>query len=317
MRIIALVPGGVGNQLLFFPTLQTLRQQYPQAAIDVLVEPRAKAAYRVCKNVDNVLIFDYRDRSSLADYLNLLGIIRDREYDASLSLGTAWVVELIMWLNGIPTRVGYQGNSSFYLSNPVVPKPDGYLPHMYHDLLRGLQIDTPCPPLKINVPKEDIDWAETEQQRLNIKDSGYILIYGEDVGISGDEDTYPLASWQQIIENIQHKAAGLPAVLLQTAENSEWNTSMMSMGKNLMAIAPRDIGKLAAIIAGANVILCTNSTPMQLAIAVGTYTVALLGEEEALKYLSPSSENCIAIHSSSGKIGDIEPQTVLKQMWQG
>lgn len=112
----------------FFPTLQTLRQQYPQAAIDVLVEPRAKAAYRVCKNVDNVLIFDYRDRSSLADYLNLLGIIRDREYDASLSLGTAWVVELIMWLNGIPTRVGYQEILLFISLIPWFPNPTATCP---------------------------------------------------------------------------------------------------------------------------------------------------------------------------------------------
>lgn len=316
MRIIALVPGGIGNQLLFFPTLETLKQQYPQATIDVLVEPRAKAAYRVCKNVDDILIFDYRDRSSLADYLNLLGIIRDREYDASLSLGTPWIVESIIWLNGIPRRVGYQGNSAFYLSNPVPYKSEQYLPQMYHDLLQGFEIDALCPPLRINVPKEDIDWAETEQERLKIEDSGYILIYGEDVSISGDDDTYPIPKWQQIIEDIQQKAADLPIVLLQSAENPEWNTAMMSLGKNLIAIAPPDIGKLAAIIAGANLILCTNSDSMQLAIAVGTYTVAMLKAENAAKYLPTSTENCIAIQSSSGKIVDIEPETVLKQMWQ-
>ncbi|NEO28783.1 MAG: glycosyltransferase family 9 protein, partial [Kamptonema sp. SIO4C4] len=56
MRILALVPGGIGDQILYFPTLATLKQQYPDAAIDVLVEPRAKAAYRVCQNVNEVLL---------------------------------------------------------------------------------------------------------------------------------------------------------------------------------------------------------------------------------------------------------------------
>jgi len=51
MRILALVPGGIGDQLLFFPTLESLKNQYPQAAIDVIVEPRAKSAYRVCPYV--------------------------------------------------------------------------------------------------------------------------------------------------------------------------------------------------------------------------------------------------------------------------
>ncbi|WP_036485139.1 glycosyltransferase family 9 protein [Myxosarcina sp. GI1] len=316
MRIIALVPGDIGNQLLFFPTLETLRQQYPQAVIDVLVEPRAKAAYQVCKNVDNVLVFDYRDRSSLADYLNLLGIIRDREYDVSLSLGTGWFVESVVWLNGIPRRIGYQGNSDFYLSHPVVAQSDLYVPQKYHNLLQGLQINAPCPPVTINVAKEDIDWAEQEQQRLNLKDSGYILLYGEDVAISEAQDTYPVDKWQQIIENIQQKQTGLTTVLLQTSENREWNTAMMSASNKLIAIAPPDIGKLAAIIAGANLILCTNSTPMQLAIATDTYTVALLKDKAALKYLPDSSESCVSIASPSGKIADIEPELVLKQMWQ-
>ncbi|MDJ0550859.1 MAG: lipopolysaccharide heptosyltransferase family protein, partial [Microcystis sp. M49637_WE12] len=39
MRILTLVPGGISNQLLFFPTLETLQQTYPQSSIDVLVEP--------------------------------------------------------------------------------------------------------------------------------------------------------------------------------------------------------------------------------------------------------------------------------------
>ena len=41
MRILALVPGGIGDQILFFPTLENLKTQYPNSTIDVMVEPRA------------------------------------------------------------------------------------------------------------------------------------------------------------------------------------------------------------------------------------------------------------------------------------
>jgi len=47
---------------------------------------------------------------------------------------------------------------------------------MYHDLLQGLGINSPCPELALNV-KPDIDWAESEQKRLGFR-SGYILIHG-------------------------------------------------------------------------------------------------------------------------------------------
>ena len=105
MRILALVPGGIGDQVLFFPTLTTLKKEYPNALIDVLVEPRSKAAYRVFPSVHEVLYFDYKDRNGLADYLNLLGIIRDREYDVALSLGRRWTVGFLLWLNGIAVRI--------------------------------------------------------------------------------------------------------------------------------------------------------------------------------------------------------------------
>lgn len=312
MRILALVPGGIGDQILFFPTLETLKKQYPQAAIDVLVEPRALAAYRVCKYVNEVLLFDYRDRSSLADYLNLLGVIRDREYEASISLGTPWTVELIIWLNGIPKRIGYRDNSSLFLSNPVALKSEQYLPQMYHDLVTGLGIKQPCPPVTINVPTQDIDWAEAEQKRLGIKDSGYVLLYDR-----ADNNTYPISQWQKIIGDIQQKQSELPLVLLQTADNQAWVTEIMSRNNRLMAIALSDIGKLAAIIAGANLMLCTNSTLMQLAIAVGTYTIALLGSSDSYKFLPPDKHSCVAIPSTTDKIADIKPEKVLEQIWRG
>ncbi len=73
MRIVALVPGGIGDQVLFFPTLDDLQQTYPNAQIDVVVEPRAAAAYQVSKSVQNTILFDFKGRNSLADFGNLLG----------------------------------------------------------------------------------------------------------------------------------------------------------------------------------------------------------------------------------------------------
>ncbi len=146
MRILALVPGGIGDQILFFPTLDDLKQSYPNAQIDVIVEPRAKSAYRVCKSVKEVLTYNFKDRNSMADWGNLLGIIRDREYEAVISLGQRWSVGLLLWLTGIPQRVGYSGNNNgLFLTNPVPLKKEQYAAPMYHDLLQGFKIKNPCP----------------------------------------------------------------------------------------------------------------------------------------------------------------------------
>ena len=314
MRILALIPGGIDNQLLFFPTIETLKNQYSQAAIDVLVEPRAKKAYRVCKNVDDVLVFDFQDRNSFADYLNLLGIIRDREYDALVSLKTSWRIKLLLWLNGVPIRVGYQDDSSLYLSNSVLRKSEQYKAQMYHDLVTGFGIQTTCPALTINVPTEDISWAESEQQRLGLNDSGYIVLC-DDPSATEEVSVYPISSWQKIIEDINRRETGLSIVLLQTGNNQAWVTTMISANNSLKAIAPPDVGKTAAIIAGANLILCNNSTPMQLAIATETYAF-ILATKEDIKAIPPEKDNCVVIQSNTNKLRDLESEVIIKQLWQ-
>lgn len=315
MRILALVPGSIGNQLLFFPTIETLSKQYPQALIDVLVEPSSKQAYRVCKNVKEVLVFDFQDRNSFADYLNLLGIMRDREYDAVISLTTTWRIKLLLWLNGIPIRIGYEDDSQLYLSSSVARKPEQYKAEMYHDLVAGLGIQTPCPPLTINVPTEDISWAESEQQRLDIKSSGYILL-SDGRSSTANTSAYPISGWKKIIEDIEQRNTGLSIVLLQTDTNQDWVTTMIAANSNIKAISPPDVGKMAAIIAGANLILCDNSTSMQLAVATGTHTIALLTNQDT-KELPSHNESCVAVSSSTSNLSDITPEMVIDKMWQG
>lgn len=319
MRILALVPGEIGDQILFFPTLADLKQRYPNAAIDVMVEPRSKAAYRVCQYVNEVLTFDYKDRSSLADYLNLLGVIRDREYDAAIATNIPWTVGVILWLNGIPVRVGYKSESSWYLSNPVELKQEQYLAHMYHDLVQGLGIYNSCPELKINVPRQDIDWAETEQQRLEIKDTGYILIYDRPTPIASSDGvnvTYPIAQWKQIIKDIQTKQPSVPVVLLQDLDNEAWIKSIFQPGSNLKKTTPSDIGKTAAIVAGANLVLCVDSAPMYLSIAVGNYTIALLPKTKASILLPSNTKNYVGLESTTDRVADIKPETILERIWQ-
>lgn len=309
MRILALVPGEIDDQILFFPTLETLKKQYPKAAIDVIVEPRAKSAYRICPHVHEVLMFDFKDRNGLADYLNLLGIIRDREYEVVLSLSKRWTLELLLWLNGIPTRVGYKTNTAWFLSNTVPLKAQQYKAHLYHDLLQGLGIQSGCPDLKVTLPKEDIDWAEAEQKRLDIKDKGYILIHGN--------SDYPVASWKQIIADIQGKQPDLPIVLLQPSlQDKDWVEPLQENRPNLKVIAPPDIGKLAGAIAAANLLVCGKGVPLHLSVAVGTYTIALLDSSEASKLLPDNRERYISISSASGKVADIAPETVLQAVWR-
>ncbi|HLP88927.1 MAG TPA: glycosyltransferase family 9 protein [Nostocaceae cyanobacterium] len=312
MRVVALVPGGIGEQILFFATLDDLKRSFPNAQINVVVEPRSKAAYRVSKSVHEVLTFDFRDRNSLADWGNFVGTIRDREYDAVITLNQSWLVGLILWLTGIPKRIGYQGKGSAFLTDTVERNPNQYLGAMYHDLLKPLGISNHCPELALSLPKPDLEWAQKEQKRLGIHETGYILIYGDSSQLPPDYN-YPVEYWQEIIQECQKKQPDLPVVVIQETDD-ESGRSLLESCPDVKVTSPDDIGKLAAIIGGASLMLTIADIPLQLGVAVQTYTIALFGPSNPAQLL-PTSEKFLAIKSPTNKTADISPKTVLEKIW--
>jgi ADP-heptose:LPS heptosyltransferase len=323
MRIVAFVPGGIDDQILFFPTLDDLKRYYPKAQIDVVVEPTSKGAYRVSKSVHEVLTFDFKDRNSLADWGNLVGTIRDREYDVVITKQQNSSVGFVLWLTGIPVRIGYKDKGIGFLTNSVPAKTQQYAPNMYHDLLAGLGIKSLCPELAINVPKPDIDWADKEQKRLGVQETGYILIYGgsaQSGKVKGLDTIYPLGNWLEIIQEIQLKQPEMPVLVVKDKDNEDDLVFSLSNALNIKVTSPTDIGKLAATIAGANLLLCTDSAAMHLAVAVQTYTIALFGPTEPT-FLVPDSDRpsdrLLTIKSPTGKMADISAKTVLDHIWAG
>lgn len=319
MRIVALVPGGIGDQILFFPTLADLKKAYPTAAIDVVVEPRSKGAYRVCPSVSEVILFDFKDRNSPADWANLLGVIRDRYYDIALSLGRNWGVGLLLWLTGTPARVGYSNGGNLFLTRSVPLKTEQYAAQMYHDLLTGLDITTPCPPLSITLPKSDIDWADGERTRLGLGDAGYVMIHAgcsELARQKGIDKLYPVVSWKAIIQDFQTRQPDLPIVVAEGEADAAIVSALTQACPGVKVTRPGDIGKLAAMIAGANLMLCTDSAPMHLAVALQVYTLALFGPTDPAKLL-PQNEKFQGIASPTGMMADLSPDTILKVVWGG
>lgn len=318
MRILALVPGGIGDQILFFPTLDDLKATYPNAQIDVVVEPSAKAAYRVSKSVSDTILFEFSGSNSLADWGNLLGVLRDREYDIALSLSQGWGTGFLLWLSGIPTRIGYAGGAAqSFFTKTIALNPDQYEAAVYHDILKGLDIARPLSEVAVSVPSKDLEWADAERKRLGLQDGGYVSIYpGADVGRSRSVKSYPIASWQKIIQDFQQKQPDLPIVLIRSEENAAIAADLIKLCPGIKATAPENIGQLVAMVAGASLVLSTDGPPLYAAIAAQTFTLALLGETKAEKVL-PKSDRVLGIQSPTGNMTDIAPQMVLDRVWGG
>jgi ADP-heptose:LPS heptosyltransferase len=304
MHILALVPGGISDQILFFPTLETLKRVYPNAAIDVVTEPQTVGAYGITPTVRKTIPFSFGDSNSLADWSNLLGVIREQEYELAITLKGGFAIGLLLWLSGIPRRIGFADQGTPFLTQSVPDKAAQYFGQRYHDLLQGVGITTPCPQdVTVSIPRKALEWAEGEQKRLGLMESGYLLV-------DATQGNYPTQSWRLVLKNIQEQQPTLPIVMVQQEIPLELPGLMQESGIAIKTVVPEDLTRLAALIAGANLVLCTEGDALQVAVAVKTFTIALLGATKIERYLPPS-DRFVGVQSTSGKIEDISPQQVL------
>jgi ADP-heptose:LPS heptosyltransferase len=310
MRILALIPGTIGEQMLVFPTLDALKAVYPNAKIDLIVEPKAVAAYKVKSAVSEVFAFDFAGRSSLADWGNLLGIVRDREYNIALAPAPTWGISFLLWMSGIPTRIGFNNSAGANFLTAQVPlQPQQYAATMYQDLLGPIGIKPMDARIQVNLPKADLDWADGERQRLGLDRGGYVMVYSVDAG-------YPVNSWESILQEIQRKQPELNQVLLRDPQNPSFSLALPERLPSIKVTQPSTLGQTIAMLAGASLVITIEGDMLQATIAANTFTLGLFGAGDPEK-LMPKRDRCLGLKSSTGKVADITASTILERLWQG
>ncbi len=310
MRVLALVPGGIERQLAVFPVLSQIKEALDATDIAVVVDPQVKDVYQLSKVVTEVVPYSFQTNNSPADWANLLGILRDREFEAALTLTDSWASGLLLWLSGIPTRVGYEGGTnSFFLTNTIprqTVKPGG---HEFDGFLRILKVAGESAPLSINVPQSDLAAVDTMRQATNLG-GGYVLVYP---GVTASGDTYPTASWLPILKDFQQRQPDLPVALLQAPGTAEAIATLRENLANLTVVTPETIGQTAALIAGANLLVGVQGYPLALAVALGVYALGL--STEPLVFSPGTDERLVNVVSATGQMADIAPEMVIKKIW--
>lgn len=314
MRVLALVPGGITEQLQFFPTLTTIHALYPNAEISIVAEPSSKSAYRISKAVREVIPFDYRGQNSPADWANLLGIIRDREFELVLCASDRWEEAIVLWLSGIPTRIGYSSAQLPWLyTNTVTADKARYPTSQYQELLQGLAKPAKAEPIALNVPEGDIAWAEAQRKSLDLVNSGYVAIYP---GLSVQADSYPISSWISIIDDFQTKQPQLSVLLLDTVDSADL---IASIGRQRMVktVTAENLGQISAILAGADLVISPDSYVSQVAVALQVFTLVLQTTRSQALPSVEGETRVVGVKSTTDKLADLKPDDVLKKIWGG
>jgi ADP-heptose:LPS heptosyltransferase len=305
-RILLINFGGIGDEILFFPVIETLRYAYPHAYLSILVEPRCHNLMDHHYFIDEVLTFDIKHRKSPGDLLDLLTLIRSNEADMIISSGGSSLVAPLLFLSGASHRVGYDsGRFPGLLTHRAPLNKEQYAANMYHDLLSPLGLARPNVVPQTSLPTIVKHWSHQwlSTQGLTTGDhiKDYVLIHPGVSLMSKEKQlikSWERDRWCQLIQRLLKEET--PVVLAGGPDDAEEvNYITTRIQHPLFKVAyghTRDLYQLGGLIEAAGVTVCVDSAPMHLAIALQSPLVAIFGPTDENKLVPKDARYQVVKH---------------------
>ena len=287
--------GGIGDEILFLPTLETFKKNFPNSKITLVLEPRSKSIKNLTNLIDDVICVDIKAKG-FKKYLNILNLIITcwfKKFDCIISSGKNPLVAVILALTGIQERIGYDSKTGFLLTQKVKLNENQYAGMMYHDLVK--------PICKTQYQDPSIE-IQGEYKLKNIEANNYIAIHPgvSKMSISKNILKCPNETfWLKLIQGLLEK--NKKVLLLGTNDDKDLIEKIIKNEK--IANNPncinyfnktKNIMEMAFIMKNAQSVICVDSAPLHVAVCVNAKTYAIFGPTNELK-LVPKRDNLTVI----------------------
>jgi ADP-heptose:LPS heptosyltransferase len=300
IRILLVRPDHLGDVVLTTPVLNALRERVPQAHITMMVGPWSSEVVARHPAIDRLITcpfpgFQRADQQPLAPYTLLLSTaqqVRRGNFDIAINLRPDfWWGAALIYLARIPRRVGYAltPGKAFLTHTLPFSSPEHASRSNLRLLSAGLQaLDYAALEEPLTPERYPLHFAATADERkevarrlqaADISEGTPIVVIHP--GTGGAVKLWRSEAWS-------HVANDLPAWLTSTmaprivltgtrSEQSLLAEIARDMTSPVLMLTDLTVGQLAALLAGAHIVLGVDNGPLHLAVAQGTPTVQLFG----------------------------------------
>ncbi len=286
-KILFINFGGLGDEILFLPTIISTKKEFPDSEITLALEPRSKGVLNLTNIIDDVMLADIKGEGKYWELLKLLFKIWTKKFDIVVSSGSNKFISIFLFMTFIKERIGYNSGrlSELLLTQVVTLNKNQYAAKMYHDLVRGItDFDTELAEL-------NIERCEVEPNTVLIHPGVSLLSVKK-----GMIKTIPAEKWAEVVEKLAD--AGKKVVLVGGPDDKqviETIERIVPCEKYLnMYGKTRNLKELAEMISSAEIFLCSDSAPLHVAAALGVKTYVIFGSTDDKK-LIPDNGKVIPI----------------------
>lgn len=301
--ILVLESGNFGDIVGILPFLKNLRAQYPKAKIAVWMNPSMFPLLENLGLVDELLparfpwAVHFSQWRRYSPFSGLwLGVarctreVRRREFDLALSARGDLRDNFVLWLTGIPRRVGYGFLGGGFLMTELA-MPDLERPHRSNCWLRLLE--HLGKPVREREPRLELERAEQEfaEEFLAERVIGDgELIIGIHPGARIQTRQWGAERFAEVGKRLAGQYAGK---ILWFQDPSEKTPANIPAGFVLVALPLR---QFMAVLARCSLLICNDSGPMHIASALQVPTVSVFGPTEPAWFGPLGKRNRIVIN---------------------
>ena len=290
-KILFINFGGLGDEILFLPTIQAIKNQFTNSHITLALETRAKGVQQITDTIDEVLIADIKGKNKHFELLKLLFKIWKSKYNIVISSGSNKFISIFLFLTLIKEKYGYNTGklSQLLLTKTVELNKNQFAGLMYYELAKPLA-------------NKEFELANLSiQKKPSIPNS--ILIHPGVSKLSvknGMIKTISANQWAEIIEKLTETNKEVFLIggpddkdVIEIIEKKVDKNKY----KNLFGTT-KNLKELAELISQMECFLCSDSAPLHIATALGVKTFAIFGSTDDKK-LIPKNSNTTAIKSNN------------------
>jgi hypothetical protein len=250
MRALFLIPGDGASQLQALPAVAATAEQL-RFQIQVACHPTLAGLWKLLPAVEKVIPFNF-GAATLADWANLLGCVREPDFQACINLASGRQVDLMLSMSHIPNRMAAGGFSA----TEKVQVPQGLWPaQALEAYLRPIGVSLDAAAFRLSISRSALDAAGAA---LPAGDGPMLLL-----APSGSPDDWPTSAWQELPGRIAATLPGLRSLQVPPASSAQ-------------------LPARAALVAASDVVLASDPVTIELALLSGTPVVAMGRSNDSL-----------------------------------
>ncbi len=298
MKILVLALSGIGDALMYTPSLALIRKHYPDAQVDALVMFRGvEDMYKRTGFLSNVIYFDFMKEGAFRSFKFLLTLRGNYDYSINVYPANRKEYNLIQRFINAKQRAGvdYLRKGKKHLShlNTVLITEDDNLHNVEENILLTQKLlgfeDAEMPDLVFTLNDEDESAAQAEFQRLNLKNDD--LIIGFHAGCSTLKNHIKRRWEPEKFAELAKKLAvehNAKILLFGGSEEAELKNTICELAgsENVLIPQSKNLAESAALIKKCNLFVTNDSSLMHVASAMKRKVVAIIGPTN-ISYIHP------------------------------